>query len=84
MGNPSRHVQALGVVPGVFSRIADTDPPKCADPIRLENRIIAVIGSIVNVKGSSNAIPVIGLKPGNAPKIIPSIVPPRIISIPSR
>jgi len=42
-------------------------------------KIIASMGSIPKVNGRIRAIPVMGLNPGRAPKVIPRIAPSNII-----
>ena len=62
-------------VPGVFMRIADMDPPY-TEPIYTAASVIRpVVGDMLNVIGIKSATPIVDVRPGRAPIIIPIITP---------
>ena len=74
-GYPSIQVAAEAGVPGVFNNIAEIDPPYIA-PIYIPTSIIKpVTGSIPKVNGNKIATPIVAVKPGKAPIIIPPVTP---------
>ena len=66
---------ALGAMPGVFSRIAETEPPNDVAPITPPIMVIASHGSMPKVSGIRSAIAVVPPSPGTAPKISPTKTP---------
>ena len=65
----------MGAVPGVFSRIAVSAPPKDVAPITPPARYIASSESMVKVTGISRASAVVPPSPGITPKHSPSRTP---------
>ena len=68
-------VAAAAGVPGVFMSIAVMEPPYMPPQYIAMSRTIAVTGSIVKVSGSASATPIVAVRPGSAPMMIPTIIP---------
>ena len=75
IGYPSKVVMIEAGVPGILSNVAVIKPPLMAPTYMLISRMNALIGSMLNVSGSVNAINIAPVNPGMAPTIIPKIVP---------
>ncbi len=74
-GYPSKQVAAFGAAPGVFSSIADNEPPKGTPPMMPPTSTIAESASMPNVSGISSASAVVPPRPGMAPNNSPIAVP---------
>ena len=72
---PSSVVAMLAGAPGILSRMALTAPPATVAVYTDPSRISPPVGSMWKVKGMSRATAMVGLRPGNAPRIRPPAVP---------
>jgi len=81
MGPPSNTVATEEGVPGIFNKIAEINPPDVPPTSMAINIAIPLRGLIEKVKGRQSATPIVEVKPGIAPKIIPSTTPKNIIPI---
>src|SRR5699024_9678885 len=75
IGYPSNVVAIEEGVPGIFISVAEINPPDIPpiyNPIKREK---PTIGSIPKVIGKHNAIAIVALRPGIAPKVIPNNTP---------
>jgi hypothetical protein len=76
MAFPSKEVGAEAGVPGIPKRMAGMEPPYTPPQYTPLKRRSAVAGSRAYEKGTKTATPIVAEKPGRAPKIMPSTIPP--------
>jgi hypothetical protein len=77
-GYPSRTVADAEGVPGVFSRIADIEPPYIPPQNKPQSMTNAVFAGKRYTSGSSRMIPIDAVRPGSAPMITPIATPKTI------
>src|SRR5690606_20678509 len=75
IGYPSKVVATDEGSPGILNRMDVVDPPNSAPQYMQDNKIIAEMGSIVNVSGKSRETPLGAPNPGRTPTRIPSVTP---------
>ena len=73
-GNPSRVAAALAGVPGMFNRMEERLPPVMAPTYTHSRMMMAYLGSIPKVRPVSRAIPMVAVRPGSMPTMVPTNV----------
>ncbi len=79
-GNPSKAVAMADGVPGVLTRHAGIASENMAATYSAPSIARPWLGGRTNVKGSTSAVPMVAVKPGSAPTVIPMSTPTAMIS----
>ena len=75
IGCPSKQVATDAGVPGILSRIAEIRPPDVPPIYRASSSEMPSIGDMPKVTGRNRATPMVTVRPGMAPTMMPTIVP---------
>ena len=75
MGCPSKAVAIAAGVPGVFTRHAGIASENIAQTYRPPSIAIPSPVGSANVKGTSSAVPIVAVRPGNVPTTNPRRTP---------
>jgi hypothetical protein len=78
IGYASNVVATDAGVPGILSRLAEMRPPEMPPTKMPINKHSPGIDAIPKVNGSIKTMPIVAVRPGTAPKIIPKIVPAKV------